>query len=215
MNIEIRLEQPADYRQTENLTREAFWNHFAPGCDEHYLLHIMRGSPAFVPELDFVAVHEGKIVGNAVCVKAIVQGDGGQDHEVLSMGPISVLPEYQRQGIGGKLIEHSRQQARELGYRAIFLLGDPDYYSRQGFIPAEKLGIRTADDMYLAAHQVCELYENALAGVKGRYVEDKIYEIDAAAAAEFDKDFPAKERISGTASQQRFEQIVAMRRSAL
>ena len=66
MNIIIRPEQPTDYRETEHITREAFWNHHAPGCDEHYLLHIMRDNPAFVPELDFVAVCDGKIVGNAV-----------------------------------------------------------------------------------------------------------------------------------------------------
>lgn len=214
MTIDIRLEQPADYRKTENMTREAFWNHFIPGCDEPYLVHIMRDSPAFVPELDFVAVDGDKIVGNAICVKAVIQGDDGQDHEVLTLGPLAVLPEYQRQGIGGKLIERTKQQARNMGFRAIVLFGDPNYYSKHGFIPAEQLGIRTADNMYMVAHQVCELSDGALAGVKGRYLEDKIYEVDAAAAAEFDKGFPAKERISGTPSQQRFEELVALRKPA-
>ena len=95
------------------------------------------------------------------------------------------------------------------------LCGDPDYYSRQGFVPAERLGIRTADNMYAAALQVCELYENALAGVNGRYIEDAIYELDEAAVAEFDKGFPAKEKITGTPSQKRFEEIVVQRRSAI
>ncbi|MDL2272536.1 N-acetyltransferase [Desulfovibrio sp. OttesenSCG-928-I05] len=214
MNREIRRERPADYRETENVTREAFWNHYSPGCTEHYILHVMRDCPAFVPELDYVAVHEGRIVGNVVCVKTIIQGDDGKDYDVVSLGPISVLPEYQSKGIGGALIEATRRTARELGFRAIVLYGDPDYYTRHGFVAAEQLGIRTADNMYAAAHCVCELYENALSGVTGRYIEDTIYEIDEADAARFDATFPPKEKVSGTPSQQRFEELVGMRKNA-
>ena len=79
-----------------------------------------------------------------------------------------------------------------MGFRAILLCGDPDYYLRQGFIPAETLGIRTEDNMYATALHVCELYDNALANVKVRYIEDKIYQIDKSAANEFDKRFPQK-----------------------
>lgn len=215
MDIELRKEEPADYRGTEYVTREAFWNYYSPGCSEHYLLHIMRRSPAFVPGLDIVALHDGRIVGNVVYMKGIVREDDGRETEVLSLGPISVLPEYQRRGIGGRLIGYSRELARGMGFRAVLLCGDPDYYSRQGFVPAERLGIRTADNMYAAALQVCELYENALAGVNGRYIEDAIYELDEAAVAEFDKGFPAKEKITGTPSQKRFEEIVVQRRSAI
>lgn len=214
MDIELRLQQPADYRETEIVTREAFWNHFSPGCNEHYLLHIMRGSPAFLPQLDVVAVHNGRIVGNIVYMKAVIQGDDGKAYEVLSLGPISVLPEYQRKGVGRKLIAHTRRLACKMGFRAILLCGDPAYYGRQGFEAAERFGIRTADNMYAAALQACELYENALSGIKGRYIEDAVYEVDETAAAVFDRDFPAKEKISGTPSQKRFEEIVAMQKSA-
>lgn len=65
MNIELRTEQVSDYKETEFVTREAFWNHYSPGCNEHYLLHIMRDSPNFVKELDFVALCDGKIVGQS------------------------------------------------------------------------------------------------------------------------------------------------------
>ncbi len=214
MNVELRQEQPADYLETENVTREAFWNHYAPGCDEHYLLHIMRDCPAFVPELDFVAVHDGKIIGNIVCVKAIVHGDDGREYEVLTLGPVCVLPEYQQKGVGGKLIKQVKKTAFQMGFRAILLCGDPAYYSRQGFVPAEQLEIRTADNLYIAALQVCELHKNALKGKKGRYIENSIYEIDPYSAALFDEDFPKKEKISDTPSQQRFLEIVAMQKSA-
>lgn len=214
MEIKLRTEQPADYRETENVTREAFWNHFSPGCNEHYLLHVMRDSRAFVPELDLVAEHDGRIVGNVVCMKAAIHGDDGVKYEVLSLGPISVLPEYQRKGIGGRLIGRTRELAREMGFRAVLLCGDPDYYLYQGFVPAELLGIRTADDMYAMALHVCELYEGALSGVRGRYVEDSVYEVDETAAEVFDRDFPAKEKVRGTASQARFDEIVVVRRPA-
>jgi predicted N-acetyltransferase YhbS len=214
MNIELRLERPSDYRETENITREAFWNYHAPRCDEHYLLHIMRDCPMFVPELDVVAVYDGKIIGNVVYCKSAIKTDDGNEYEVLGLGPISVLPEYQSKGIGKRMIEHTKQLARAMGFCAILLYGDPNYYSRHGFISAETLGIRTSDDMYAAALQVCELYEDALSKVKGRYFEDGIYNVDATAAEEFDKNFPVKEAVTGTPSQKRFLEVVAMRRKA-
>ncbi len=214
MNIQLRPELPADYFETENATREAFWNHYSPGCCEHYLLHIMRGCAAFVPELDLVATDGGKIVGNVVCMKAVIKTDDGREIEVLSLGPISVLPEYQGRGIGSRLIDDTRRRAREMGFRAILLCGDPDYYSRRWFVPAETLRIRTSDNMYAAALQVCELYENALSSATGRYFEDEIYNVDAQAVAEYDKNFPAKEAVTGTSSQKRFDEIVVLRRPA-
>lgn len=60
-NIEFRQEQPKDYRETETLVRDAFWNQFQPGCVEHYLMHIMRDADVFIPELDVVAVYEVKL----------------------------------------------------------------------------------------------------------------------------------------------------------
>ena len=100
MEIELRNERFSDYPETENVVREAFWNRYSPGCCEHYLIHIMRYSRAFVPQLDFVAVFDDKIVGNIVFLKSVIQADTGKEYEVLSLGPISVLPEYQNMGIG-------------------------------------------------------------------------------------------------------------------
>lgn len=213
MDIKLRLELPEDYHETENVVREAFWNHYSPGCNEHYLVHIMRDSQAFVPELNFVAANgDGRIVGHIAYLRAVIKSDDGQEHEVLSLGPVSVWPECQRKGIGGQLIDHTKKLACDIGFRAVFLYGDPAYYSRQGFIPAERLGIRTADNMYAVAHQVCELHEKALSQIRGCYIEDHIYEIDESAAAEFDEDFPLKKKVGGTPSQKRFEEVAAMRR---
>ena len=99
-----------------------------------------------------------------------------------------------------------------MGFRAIFLYGDPAYYSRHSFVAAEIFDIRTSDNMYAAALQVCELYENALSGITGRYFEDEVYALDETAAAKFDKGFTVKEKLEGTASQKRFLELVVKRR---
>ena len=104
-----------------------------PSCDEHLLVHKLRKIPAFVPELDFVAEVEGKIVGNIMYSRAKVVDETGAEHEVLTFGPISVLPEYQGKGIGKALLERTIAEARRLGYRAIVFYGHPDYYPRVGF----------------------------------------------------------------------------------
>lgn len=208
----LRNETPADYRTVENLTREAFWNQYAPGCSEHYLLHIMRDGGSFIPELDVVAEVGGQIAGNIVYTKAKIVSDEGQCSEVIAFGPIAVLPEFQGKGIGGRLIEHTKQMARAMGYRAILIYGDPDLYSKFGFVPAEQYGIGTQDNMYAAALQAFELYPGALAGCAGRFYEDSAFEVDLQAAEEFDRSFPDKEKKSGLPSQARFQEVVGMRK---
>ena len=208
--IKLRQETPNDYWETENVIREAFWNHYTPACNDHYLIHIMRDCPAFIAELDIVAVDEdeNKIVGASMCLKSYIRGDDGNEYEVLSLGPIGVLPAYQGRGIGGMLIKRTKEIAGGLGCRGILLCGDPDYYTRQGFAAAEKYGIRNAENMYADALHACELYEGALAGVRGCYFEDEIYNVDEDTVREFDKQFPEKAVICGTPMQKKFEMMV-------
>jgi predicted N-acetyltransferase YhbS len=128
--------------------------------------------------------------------------------EVPTLGPVSVLPEFQGQGIGSRLIEEVKNLAPSLGFGAILLYGDPNYYSRLGFVPAETLGIRTADDMYAVPLQVLELNDGALSDKSGRYEENDVYEVDEQAVAEFDKQFPPKEEVEGLPSQLRFQELL-------
>ena len=215
LQIELRPEQEGDYRETEFLVREAFWNHYSPACNEHYLLHVMRECPDFVKGLDYVAVCDGRIVGNVVYMKSHIMTDQGERQEVLSLGPIAVLPGYQGKGIGRMLIERTRELAREMGSRAIFLCGDPDYYTRTGFVPAEQFGIRTSEDNYFIALHAFELYEGALATSSGRYYESPAYYVDERAATEFDKAVPPKPIFQDTPTQRRFLEIAAMQRKRI
>ncbi|WP_313162883.1 N-acetyltransferase [Sedimentibacter sp.] len=210
MNIIIRKEQEKDYKEVEEITREAFWNHHSPGCDEHYLVHIMRKSPAFVKELDYVAVDDNRIVGNIMYTETYILGDDNRRHPVLCFGPVSVLPEYQGKGVGSKLIEHTKIIAKGLGYKAVLIFGDPEFYKRVGFVSAESYSIGTSWNTYAVPLLACELEDGALAKCKGRFFEGDIYEIDKEKAEEFDENFPLKEKISGLPSQQRFSELVSM-----
>ena len=93
MNIIIRRETPNDYRAVENLTRESFWNVNVPGADEHYMVHMMRSHPDFIPELAFVLEKDGEIIGNIMYTKSWLEDETGQRKEILSFGPFSIAPQ--------------------------------------------------------------------------------------------------------------------------
>ena len=137
----IRNELKSDYREVEELTREAFWNLYTPGCNEHYLLHILRQHEDYIPELDFVAEVDGKIVGNIIYSKAKLIDEKGYEKSILSFGPLSVLPAYQRMGIGKSLLEHSFEKALEMGYDTIVIFGHPGNYIARGFKSCKKYNI--------------------------------------------------------------------------
>lgn len=207
--FEIREEKLSEQRETENVVREAFWNVYSPGCSEHYLVHRIRQCPAFIPQLNLVAVKNGTIIGHVMNIKSYINGDDGKCYEVVSLGPVSVLPQYQREGIGTGLISEVKKIAKKLGYRAILLYGNPVFYLKQGFEPAEKYGIRNSENMFAAALHVCGLFDGALNGINGKYHEDDVYYADEEAVKTFDKDFPFKEVVSGTPSQQYFLEMSA------
>jgi len=194
LKITIRPEQPKDYRPVEELTREAFWgsmNH--PTSDgEHLLVHKLRNLPSFVPELDFVAEADGQLAGHIIYSRAKVITPDGREIEVLSFGPLSVLPEYKRMGIGSALMRHSIAEAKELGYRAIIIYGHPDYYPRFGFNRASAFGITAENGKSFDALMAMPLYDGALDGVSGRFVYDAVYDTDPKEVEEFDKSFPPK-----------------------
>ena len=132
-NVIIRKEEQKDWEIVENITREAFYNLYVPGCVEHYLVHIMRKHEDFIPELDFVLERNGQVIGNIMCTKARLIDENGIEKEILTFGPVSILPAYQRMGYGKMLMEHSFQAAMQLGYDVIVIFGSPSNYVSRGF----------------------------------------------------------------------------------
>ena len=193
----IRWEEEKEYREVENLVREAFWNVYRPGCLEHYVLHQLRSDPAFVPELDFVMEKDGQLIGQNMFMRAVIKTDDGRDIPILAMGPICIAPEYKRKGYGKILLDYSLEKAAELGAGALCFEGNIDFYGKSGFDYARKFGIRYhdlpegADDSFFLCK---ELKPGYLDGITGEYAPPQGYLVDEAEAEAFDGAFPFKEK---------------------
>jgi predicted N-acetyltransferase YhbS len=192
MEIEIGPERLADNRETEELTRDAFWDVYKPGCDEHLVLHKLRNSPALVAELDLVAREGGSIVGTAVCSRAKIVGNDARESIVLSLGPISVAPREQGKGIGGRLIRESLAKAVELEYRGVFLFGNPGYYARFGFVPTRAFGVTPSTGENFDAFMGLALSAGGLVGITGKFIYDSAFEVDAKELEDFERGFPPR-----------------------
>lgn len=194
----IRLEKKEDYRETENVVREAFWNVYRPGCLEHFVLHSLRNDEAFVKELDFVLVKDGKIIGQNVFVKAAIKADDGRNIPIMTMGPIGILPEFKRQGYGKMLLDYSLEQAEKMGIGALCFEGNIDFYGKSGFDYASKFGIRyhgLSEDTDASFFLAKELEGGYLSGITGEYAPPQCYLVNEDEAENFDKAFPPKEKL--------------------
>ena len=190
----IRNEVDADYKTVENITRNAFWNLYVPGCDEHYLVHVMRAHEDFLPELDFVVEANNQIIGNIMYTKATLTDESGEEKDILTFGPISIIPEYQRMGYGTLLMEHSFQRAVALGYDVIVIFGIPGNYVSRGFQCCKRHNICLEDGTYPTAMMVKELSPDVLDGRKWVYRDSPVMNIDAQESMRFNESFPKMEK---------------------
>jgi predicted N-acetyltransferase YhbS len=194
--IIIRLEETKDYRIVEKLTRAVFntperINRSKINCPiEHYMVHMLRKKDGIM-ELNFVAEINGRIVGHIIFSNAYIIQPNGKNVKVLNFGPISVLPELQRKGIGSKLMKYSIDAARKLGYGAILFFGHPDFYPRFGFTEAKNYGITDCNGENYPAFMAMELKANYLKNKIGKFIEADIYndDLNYNQAKEFDKQF--------------------------
>jgi predicted N-acetyltransferase YhbS len=175
------------------MIREAFWDVYKPGCDEHFIIHKLRESPAFVEDLDLVACEGEKIVGMIICPLSKIVNVQDQEFTILSM-IIGVLPSHQNKGVGSLLIKEAIRAARSLGFKGIALFGSPDYYPRFGFKNAREYGIQTSDGQNFDPFMVLELIPGSLNGIQGRFFEDPTYHPDPDELEVFDKGFPYREK---------------------
>ena len=197
-DIIIRLEKPEERRQVENLIRESFWNVYRPGCSEHYVIHVLRNDPAFVGELNFVMELGGRIIGQNMFMKTVIEADGGGTVPVLTMGPICITPELKRRGYGKTLLDYSLQKATELCFGAVLFEGNIGFYGKSGFDYASKFGIRYHDlpEDADASFFLCkELKPGYLDGVTGVYQTPRGYYVDSSEVEKFDADFPPKVKL--------------------
>ena len=197
----IRLERKEEHRIVEHLVREAFWNVYRPGCLEHYVLHQLRNDPAFVPELNFVMEKDGQLIGQNMFMRAVINADDGREIPIMTMGPICITPELKRKGYGKILLDYALEKATEMGFNAVFIEGNINFYRHCGLTYARQFGIRYhglprgVDDSFFLAK---ELKTGSLDGVTGVYSTPKGYFAASENPQEFEKyesAFPYKEKL--------------------
>ena len=171
--ITIELENKEEYREVEELVRESFWNVYRPGCLEHFTLKKLRDDPAFVPELDFVMKLDGRIIGQNVFVKTVIETDDGRTVPIATMGPICIANDLKRRGYGKKLLDHSLERAAAYGIGAVLCEGNIGFYGKSGFTYAKDFGIRyngmpaEADTSFFLCKELIPGYLN---GITGNYL---------------------------------------------
>jgi predicted N-acetyltransferase YhbS len=171
---------------------------YRPGCLEHYVLHVLRDDPAFVKELDFVMEKDGRLIGQNMFMRTVIDSDDGREIPVLTMGPIGITPELKRKGYGKKILDYSLEKAASMGFGAVLFEGNIGFYGKSGFDFARKFGIRYhdlpegEDDSFFLCK---ELIPGYLEGVTGVYQTPPGYYVDIRETEEFDKAFPPKEKL--------------------
>lgn len=165
--IFIRKETPEDYSQVIELTEKAFEiMEFSDGT-EGKLVENIRKADTFVAELSLVAELNGQVIGHVLFTPIRIENDQ-ESFESLALAPVSVLPAYQYQGIGSKLIREGHQKAKELGFKSVIVLGHPEYYPKFGYKPASLWGIRAPFDLpHDNVFMALELTQGALKKVSG------------------------------------------------
>ena len=161
----IRQETEKDYKLTESVVEEAFKDAEYADHDEHLLVQRLRQGKAFIPELSIVAEIENEIVGHILFTRMLISGS--DEFESLSLAPLSVLPEYQRQGIGSELMRKGLTIAKGLGFESVIVVGHKDYYPKFGFEKASKWGIKSNFEVPDEAFMAIELKKNSLSGKSG------------------------------------------------
>lgn len=169
MEVTIRQERPEDYKIVFDLVEAAFAGQKYSDGSEHFLVERLRQSDAFIPELSLVAVTDEVVVGHILISKVNIV-NGSESYDSLSLAPVSVLPSYQRKGIGGQLINAAHTVAKDLGHTSVVLLGHADYYPRFGYRKCSDFNISLPFDSADENCLIVEFVPNALQGVSGEVV---------------------------------------------
>lgn len=152
----IRTENPMDIETVYSIVSKAFESAEQADGNEQDLVNELRKGNSFIPQLSLIAEIDGIAVGHIMFTKATVG-----DAVVLALAPLSVLPKYQRQGVGTALIKEGHKIAKELGYNYSVVLGSELYYPKMGYLPADTFGIKPPFDVPRENFMAYKLNENA------------------------------------------------------
>lgn len=195
--FEIRPENESDYLEVEKLVRNSFWNVYRPGAYEHFIVHNLRNDESFIGELAYVIEKDNKIIGHINYSKGNICYNNSSKSAAI-LGPIAIDGDFQKQGFGSKLIEHTLNLAREYGIPFVFVVGDENYYSRFGFESASKYnlyleGTDSNDENPFFMIRVFDKSE--ITKDKGIFHIPDVFDVDENDVDEFDKRFEHKEKL--------------------
>lgn len=162
----IRPEKPSEFRLIYDLIKVAFQTAQVSNGDEQNFANRLRAGDGYIPELALIAEQDGQIVGHIMLTKTYVYS-ASSTNEVLLLGPLAVALEHRRRGVGSKLVLESLTLAKNLGYEAVLVVGNPSFYGRFGFAPSVSFGIVHNPPIPASYVMACELVPQALAGVAG------------------------------------------------
>lgn len=154
--ITIRAEAAEDIRAVHRVNELAFGQ-----PDEADLVDALRAAAR--PYISLVAVSQGRVVGHIFFSPVTLEAEASTC-AILSLAPMAVLPEYQRQGVGSRLVREGLKECQRIGCDAVVVLGHPEYYPRFGFVPASQRGLRCEYPVPDEVFMVAELKPNALSG---------------------------------------------------
>ncbi|MCD0480476.1 N-acetyltransferase [Chryseobacterium sp. LC2016-29] len=167
-----RQETQDDFQEVFELNRKAFGQQ-----NEAKLVNALRNNlNIFIPELSIVASKNNAIIGHILFTKINIKNDDETLNESLALAPMAVLPEFQKNGIGGQLIKHALDTAKILGYQSVIVLGHEDYYPKFGFEPAEKWNIKAPFDVPSNVFMAIELVKDGLKNISGTVIYPKEFE---------------------------------------
>ncbi|MET3576311.1 GNAT family N-acetyltransferase [Bhargavaea ullalensis] len=166
MDILVRQEEPKDFHQVEQIVEESFRDVQMSDHREQLLVGRLRASHTYMPELALVAELEeaGDLIGYSLMTEVTV---GDKKITALALAPVAVLPDYRNEGVGTMLIREGIRRAASLGYRAVTVLGNPDYYHRFGFRRSSDYHIHSPFEVSGELYLVLELQKYGLEGVSG------------------------------------------------
>lgn len=164
--MHIRQARLGDYRAIYQLVQKAFSGSCISDGQEQNWIVKQRGRKEYIPQLELVAEDKGHIIGHILMTVH-------ENHEIesissaLYLAPLSVAPMFQGEGIGSALVKAACAYGTELGYRAVFLVGDPAYYSRFGFRSVTEFGLQNCSQIPDIYVQAVELQPDALKDAQG------------------------------------------------
>ena len=158
--INIRREAAHDILAVYEVNKQAFG-----GTAEANLVNAVRTRENNLVSL--VAVDGGKVVGHILFSPMKVAGQP-ENRTVIGLGPLAVLPDHQKQGVGSKLVRAGLDECRREGFKIVAVLGHPEYYPRFGFAPGIRYGVKSEfADAPPEAFMLLELKPGALGALKG------------------------------------------------